>query len=64
MIDIVVGGYYGQWKFRSVCKFLLRAMNVINIDSYIIKNTHIYCKKDTYDDLDDSIVKPLNYEWR
>ena len=32
------------------------------LDSYVIKNAHIDCDKDTYDVLNDSIVKPLNEE--
>ena len=37
-------------------------MNVIKIDSYIIKNAHIYHEKDTYEVLTALIVKPLNDE--
>ena len=37
-------------------------MNVIKIDSYIIKNAHIYHEKDTCEVLTDLIVKPLNDE--
>ena len=32
--------------------------------SYVIKNVHIDCEKDTYDVLNDSIVKPLNEEMK
>ena len=32
------------------------------LNSYVIKNAHIDCDKDSYDVLDDSIVKPLNKE--
>ena len=38
IIDIVAGGYYGQMKFQSVCKFILRDVYVKNLDSDIIKN--------------------------
>ena len=30
------------------------------LKSYVIKNAHIDCEKDTYDVLDDSIVNSLN----
>ena len=39
-------------------------MNVKNIDSYAIKNTHIGYDKDTYDVLNNSIIKPLNDEMK
>ena len=48
-IDIVVGGDYVQGKFRSICKFILRDINVKNLNSYVRKNAHIDCKKDIYD---------------
>ena len=59
-IDIVVGGDHGQGKFRSVCKFILRNNNVKNLNSCVIKNAHIDCEKDTYDFLNESIVKRSN----
>ena len=34
------------------------------LNSYVIKNAHIDCDKDTYDVLNDSIVKPLNEEMK
>ena len=34
------------------------------LKSYVIKNAHIDCEKDTYDVLNDSIVKPLNEEMK
>ena len=34
------------------------------LKSYVIKNAHINCDKDTYDVLIDSIVKPLNEEMK
>lgn len=37
-------------------------MNVINIDSYIIKNDRIDCEKETSELLNDSIAKALNDE--
>ena len=48
-IDIVVGGYHGQGNFRSVGKFIVRDKEGINKDSYVIKNGHIDCTKDTYE---------------
>ena len=61
-IDIVVGSDHGQEKFRSVCKFILRYMSVIYINSYVIKNAHTYYEKDTYEVLNDSVVKLFNNE--
>ena len=49
-------------KFRYVCKFILRDINVKKLNSYLIKNAHIDCDKDTYDVLNESIVKPINDE--
>ena len=51
-------------KFISVYKFILRDINITNIDSYVIKNTHIDYEKDTYDGLNDPIIKPLNDEMK
>ena len=62
IIHIVVGDDHGQGTFWFVWKFILRDINVKNLNSYRIKNAHIYCKKDTYDVLNESIVKPLNNE--
>ena len=59
-IDIVVDSDHSEGKFRLFYKFVLRDMNVKNIDSYAIKNTHIGYDKDTYDVLNNSIIKPLN----
>ena len=61
-IDIVVGGDHGQGKFRSNSKFTLRDIHIKKLKSYVIKNAHIDCDKDTYDVLNNSIVKPLNEE--
>ena len=47
---------HGQGNFRSVCKFILRYMNVINIDLYVIKNDNIYCEQDKYEVLNGLIV--------
>ena len=63
-IDIVVGGDHGQGKFRSVSKFILRDILFNKLNSYVIKNAHIDWDKDTYDVLNDSIVKPLNEEMK
>ena len=54
----VGGGGYGQENLKLVCKFILRDINVRNVNSYVIKNPHIYYKKDTFKVLNDSIVKP------
>ena len=51
-----------QGKLRSVYNFILRDINVKNLDSYVMKNTRIDCDKDTYNVLKESIVKPLNDE--
>ena len=59
-IDIVVGGDHGQGKFRSVSKFILRDIYFNKLKSYVMKNAHTDCDKDTYDVLNDLIVKPLN----
>ena len=48
IIDIVVGGDHSQGKFRHICKFVLRDINVKNLNAYVIKNTHIDYEKDTY----------------
>ena len=61
-LDIIFAGDHGQGKFRYVYKFILRDMNVIKIDSYIIKNAHIYHEKDTYEVLTALIIKHLNDE--
>ena len=63
-IDIVVGGDHGQGKFRSVSKFILRDTLFNKLKSNVIKNAHIDCEKDTYDVLNDSVVKPLNEEMK
>ena len=63
-IDIAVGGNHGQGKFRSVSKFILRDIRVKTLELCVIKNDHIDCDKDTYDVLNDSIVKPLNEEMK
>ena len=47
-------------NFRSVCKFILRDINVKNLDSYVIKNVHIDYDKDTYNVLNKSIGDLLN----
>ena len=63
-INIVLDGDRDQRRFGSVYKFILRHMNVINIDSYVIKNYSIYCEKDTYGVLNYSIFKALNDEMK
>ena len=59
-VDLVIGGYHGQGKFRCVMKIILRDETGKNIDSYCIKIGHIDCDKDTYDVLKNSITGPLN----
>ena len=61
-IDIVVGGEHGQRKFRSICNFILRYINVKNLNSYVIKNVHIDCEKNAYVVWNKSIMNPLNDE--
>ena len=61
-IDIVVGGDHSQGKFRSICNFVLRDINVKKLNSCVRKNAHIGCDKDTYDVLNEPIVKPINNE--
>ena len=61
-IDIVIGGDHGQDKVRFVFKFILPDIHIKKLKSYVIKNTHIECDKDTYDVLNGSIVKQLNEE--
>ena len=63
-IAIIVGGGHGQGKFRSVSKFILRDIRVKTLELCVIKNDHIDCDKDTYDVLNDLIVKPLNEEMK
>ena len=62
IIDIVVGDDHSQGKIISLCKFKSRDMNLINIDSYTIKNADIDCEKYAYEVLNDSIIKLLNEE--
>ena len=42
----------------------MRDINVKNLNSYVIKNGHIDCDKDTDDVLNESIVKPINDEMK
>ena len=58
-IDIAVGGDHSQSKYRSVSKFILRDISFNKLKSYVIKNAHIDCEKDTCDVLNDSIVNRL-----
>ena len=62
--SIVVGGDHGQGKFRYVSKFILRDISFNKLKSYVIKNAHIDCEKDTYDVLNDLIEKPFNEEMK
>ena len=62
-IDIVVDGDHDQGKFCSVSKFILRDIYFNKVKSYVIKNAHIDCDKDTYDVLNDSIVNRLMKKW-
>ena len=63
-INIVLDGDRDQRRFGSVYKFILRHTNVVTIDSYVIKNSRVYCEKDTYDVLNYSIFKTLNDEMK
>ena len=63
-VDIVVDGWNGRGKFRSVCKIILRDVNGISIYIFIVKNEDINCEKDIYEVLKASIVKPLNDDRR
>ena len=38
----------------------MKTVNVKNIDSYVIKNTHIDCDKDTHDILNDEMNIIMN----
>ena len=49
---------------RYVANFIPRDSSGNKVLSYVIKNAHIDCEKDTYDVLNDSIVKPLNEEMK
>ena len=62
IFHIIVGGDDGRKKFRSFCKFILRSINVKKLNSYVIKNIHIDCDRETYELLNESIVKPTNDE--
>ena len=59
-IDIVIGGNHGQGKFRSFGKFIMRDKEGYNKDSYVIKNNHIDCTKDTYEICQRIITTPIN----
>ena len=60
LIDIVIGGDLGQGKFRSVGKFIMRDKEGYNKDSYVIKNSHIDCIKDTCEIFQRTIATPTN----
>ena len=38
----------------------MRDIDINNLNSYVTKNAHTDCEIDTYDALNESIVKPLN----
>ena len=59
-IDIAVGGEYGQGKFCSICKFIMRDEEGYNKDSYVIKNGHIDCTKDTYEIFQQTLATQIN----
>ena len=54
------GGDHGQGKMRRVTQFIPRNSGGNKVLSYVIKNAHIDCDHDTYDVLNNSIVKPIN----
>ena len=57
---MVFSGDHGQGKMRCVTKFILIDSLGRKILSYVIKNVHIDCDHDIYDDMNISIVKPIN----
>jgi hypothetical protein len=59
-IDLVVGGDHGQERFRMLAKVIARDENEKIIDKFVMKLTHIDCKKDTYQVLRDTITPSLN----
>ena len=63
-IDIGGGGDSGQGKFWSISKFILRSLSVKKLNSYIIRNAHIDCEKETCNVLNESIIKPINDEMK
>ena len=56
---MVFGEDHGQGKC-DVSQNLYQEILVEKILSYVIKNAHIDCDHDTYDVLNNSIVKPIN----
>ena len=63
-IDMVFGGDHGQGKMRCVTKFIPRDSGGNKVISYVIKNAHIDVDHDTYDVLNNSIVKPINEDMK
>ena len=59
-INIVIGDDHGQEIFRSVSKFIMRDKEGYNKDSYVIKNGHIDCTKDTNEIFQRTIATPIN----
>ena len=57
---MVFDGDHGQGKMWCVTNFIPRDSRSRKILSYVIKNDHIDCDHDTYDVLNNSIVKPVN----
>ena len=47
--DILIGDYHYQGNFRNVSIFIMRDKEGYNKDSYVIKNGHKDCTKDTYE---------------
>ena len=46
--------------FCSIDKFIMRDKEGINKDSYVIKNNHIDCTKDTYEIFQKTLATPIN----
>ena len=59
-MDMVFGGDHGQGKMRCVTKVIPIDSLGRKLLSYVIKNVHIDCDHDIYDDMNISIVKPIN----
>ena len=50
--------------FPSLYWYIYIYIYIYKLKSYVIKNAHIDCDKDTYDILDESIMTPLNEEMK
>ena len=59
-IDMVLGGDHGQDKIRFVAKFISIDSGGNKVLSHVINSDTIDCDHNTYDVLNNSIVKPIN----